>query len=459
MSFIYRRAAEVIIWLGTSGLPGNWELEGAIPWMENRAASTSVMSDNLHREEWHVIVYLLNKLMHADYWKRTWVIQEIEEAVTISVRFRRFSLSWNAFHAAVKAYKGQFPRAHYTQEVSKFGDLRKDRLAGQTYALSDLFMLFHDTFCKVSHDKIYAFLGMSSDDSADLITVDYEKPLSQLYAGVVRFLATSSFEREVKQFGLVHMSALVRQVLTRRAVEAEIKHLVPVLSLEKKKNTWMYREELHKTAHWSHSLPEQIQIWTDHSQSITVEAKGSMKGRIKSFGPTIDEFLGSVPASKAWKIDIMRAFEEESRTRLSALYESLHDLVSRHGTFASLQSTASFKVTNASAEGDTPGPARLFVGSEELLGIASPKARIDDHIVQFQDSQSMAVVRPTEDWVTVHEVEIVGRCSIVHGGYSQEWYTPRERDMFPDYGLAPPVKVKMDLDTLTSLTLDSLVLD
>ncbi|KAL6249147.1 hypothetical protein RBB50_004210 [Rhinocladiella similis] len=457
MSFIYRRASEVIIWLGSH--PRVRGTQKATTWIiqQDWDSLPSRVEERHQSSGWALSVPWLYEVMHADYWKRAWVIQEIGEAVTVSVRYGSYSLPWSAFYAAVEAYRNKFTRAHYAQEVSKFGDLRKARLAGQTYSLPDLLIRFQNTFCKLPHDKIYAFLGMTSDDSANLIEIEYEKSLAQLYANVVRFFATSSLEREANQLGVVHMSALVRQVLVREKVDAVVTHRVPATIGPTKR--WGSLAQNHKTTCWRRSSPELMREWTNHKQSITVEVKGFLTDRIESFGPSVDHFIGSITASRAWKADIMRSFEDrESRMRMLALYENLHDLVSRQSTTASVRSTATFKVTNVSARRDTPGHARLFVGSGECLGIASPQARIRDQIVQFLGSQSMALVRPTRQNSTEHAYTVHGRCSIVQGGYSAEWYTPHNQESNVD-AVDRSVKLIMDLDTLTSLTLDSLTLD
>ena len=69
-----------------------------------------------HTTWWDEAVPWLYRLIHATYWQRTWVIQEIGEAVRLEVRFAGGSLPWNAFVSAVHTLGEVFP---YVSDISR----------------------------------------------------------------------------------------------------------------------------------------------------------------------------------------------------------------------------------------------------------------------------------------------------------------------------------------------------
>ncbi|KAL8922117.1 MAG: hypothetical protein Q9172_003691 [Xanthocarpia lactea] len=212
MNLIYRRAAEVIMWLGPHPPPKIVNLD-RIAW--RTFAPPSI--DKAYRQEWwHQAVPWLFDLMHTNYWTRTWIIQEVGEAVRLTVQFGKQSMPWEAFVAAVATYRKCFPRAFWTDRVSALEGLRRSKREGEIYSFTDLISVFRNSFCKVPHDKIYAFLGMAADDSPNFIPAAYNKTLAQVHKDVMRFLGTATSDRAVKEVELVHLRAPVRRLLTRR---------------------------------------------------------------------------------------------------------------------------------------------------------------------------------------------------------------------------------------------------
>ena len=79
MNLIYRRAMEVIVWLGAQQAPKEVNLD----WMAWWASAPPNIDKTYHEDRWHKAVPWLFGLMHANYWKRAWIVQEIGEAVKI----------------------------------------------------------------------------------------------------------------------------------------------------------------------------------------------------------------------------------------------------------------------------------------------------------------------------------------------------------------------------------------
>ena len=484
MNFIYRRAVEVIVWLGPNQPSRSVDLDRMARW----ALTPPTIDKTYHQDWWHEAVPWLFHLVHANYWRRTWIVQEIGEASKLVVHFGKQSLSWDAFISAVATYRKCFPRAFGTDRISALEHVRNSKREGEIYALTDLISIFRDTFCKEPHDKIYAFLGMAADDSSNFIPAAYDKSLAEVYSDVMQFLSGSAIDRASKEVELVHMSALVRQLLTREigiAVSVYEKpesvlrqaepytyyenglsdkdgktELVAKIAYHKVWHEWQYKRHQKETTYWLPSEPESLDLWTNFTrlpyQKPRLRAKGIELGKIESFGPTIETFLTANHVSKAWKTNIIQKFAGKPiQKKMIALCERLLDIVGQEVAAKSIDSITAFRSLNASTITQPLDSARLFIGSNGFLGIASPEAQIGDHVVQFWKSSASAIVRREGDGSEEGEFSVVGRCGIVKEGYSHDWDIPRDKPRFLS-GSASSVILHMDISTLTLLTLDSL---
>lgn len=486
MDLIYRRAAEVIIWLGPHPPPRIVNLN-RIAWWTSAPPS---IDKAYHQEWWHQAVPWLFDLMHANYWTRTWIIQEVGEAVRLTVRFGKQSLPWEAFVAAVATYRKCFPRAFWTDRVSALEGLRRSRREGEIYSFTDLISVFRNSFCKVPHDKIYAFLGMAADDSANFIPAAYNKTLAQVYMDVMRFLGTSTIDRAVKEVELVHNSALVRRLLTRTTRETVAVDEKPTSILRqaepytyyenvpdkdgkfklqartayrKQWYEWAYTRHEQTTIAWLPTTLERLDLWTDFGQATPqtdlLTVKGIIVGEIESFGPTIASFLTSSGISKAWQMTIIQQFAgKPSQKSMMALCERLQFVIGQQAaSTTSMDWITALRPNTESATISTTDAPRLFTGSTGFFGIASPGASVGDRVVQFWGSSAVAIVRREENCSTGGaEDNVVAYGSIVKEGYSHEWDVPQDKDKFAAGDEGSTIRLHLDLNTLTAMTLNSL---
>jgi hypothetical protein len=123
--------------------------------------------------------------------------------------------------------------------------------------------------------------------------------------------------------------------------------------------------------------------------------------------------------------------------------------------FMSLFSTSpGFLIKNIAPLGDgsadiLDGP-RLFLGSEVMIDLLPSNAIVDDLICQFWNSNAAVVVRLGTDGIA----HIIGRALIVQNLDSFEWDAPKNRAIFR-LPSSSKINLRMDLTTLTRLTLDS----
>ncbi|KAH9208123.1 heterokaryon incompatibility protein-domain-containing protein, partial [Leptodontidium sp. 2 PMI_412] len=101
MSFVYSRAQEVLIWLGEHKAPYWIESSAPSEWRDDwavRKAKASWWTGATHA--------FLYGLVHEEYWKRAWIVQEVGMAPkTIRVHFGRQSIPWEEFMKLIRLYR------------------------------------------------------------------------------------------------------------------------------------------------------------------------------------------------------------------------------------------------------------------------------------------------------------------------------------------------------------------
>ena len=300
----------------------------------------------------------------------------------------------------------------------------------------------------------------------------------------------------MKRIELVRVSPLIRRLLTRQlgstTIEAQeepvpvIRSAEPYTCYEKSSPDengkselvaktgyhktwyeWSYRRMNRKRVKWLPSGPEQSDIWRpaglipgQRNQFDFLLANAIILGRITWLGPTLDSFLTSDQVSKGWKTTIIEHFAGDNLAQKSmvALCQRLHDIIASKAAAASLHSIAAFMPPNSTAPTRDTHSARLFIGSNGFLGVASPGASLGDQIVQFWKSTTAAITQKNNHDSTFIDYSITGRCSIVMEGYSLQWDAPQDITKFQGTDDSH-IFLPLDLNTLVALTLDSYSLD
>jgi hypothetical protein len=467
MAFIYRRARRVLVWLGHHQTPPESQIRS-----------------------W------LSHLIHEEYWKRAWIIQEIGMASSIQVLSGRAPLPWDEFVALLKKH---FPVAISdiaVQRIFRLEGLRQSRYKdGQTYSLSSLLDTFRDCFSAVKHDKIYAFLGMANNHFNNSIPVDYRRSLSELYQDVIRFQNLSSSDPIHSKVEMMYYSGLIRRLLVRSprrilrrkkpftvrsqgwlewyAVGLEenagkvkmddiMSEMQPFLWLDfvASIGKWamvifksiFQQPQMEHVMFWEPSEPEIMELWLPRTQSLEIarglRVRGAVAGQIQHIGPTCADVLASFNAEKQWSASVVDHFSDGAdRRSASAQNERLKTILG-----ASFEPRLRNIVALDPAKQFTTSPQqspRLFIGADAMLGLVPPEARVGDLICQFWNSSSSAVLRANRDG----SYDIVGRAGIVKSGENLEWDVPIDKQMFIDEA-GTGVDLKMDIVTLTRLSLD-----
>jgi hypothetical protein len=494
MSFIYSRAQEVVIWLGDHKGPRWIEQSTLSAWHGNWAASKAT-------GDWSVTKYWMYLLIHEEYWKRCWIVQEIAMASRIRVVSGRSALPWHDFIQLVKLYKEKAAQEHnVVDKVLKLESLRQARYVdGHSYSLFQLLEQFSDCFCSVNLDKIFAFVGIASDCLEGCINLDYSKSPLAIYQELLAFRSHRSLVLQDEAIETLRFAGLVRSVLARRytvtpkvldppgvgesansllyvlcsADRAEFCGLIPslrsILSWVDVVHRLFTRVIAYLTIHktelkslWLPSIPELSRTWlssTSYKFSTPVRAHGIITSRICHLGPTYREFVESPFAQRRWSAQLSSIWGLAcNRTRMRSA-KAINDRLTML-----LGAAADYRMRNfVSLDENTPYSfysSRLFVAfgvggvqGEVVMGLAPWETRPGDLIVQFWKTDAALIVR---EGGKVGENLQIGRVGVVKDSGAMDWDVPKDKQLFESSESA--LEVFTSVDMITRLTFDTVCL-
>ncbi|KAF1966602.1 hypothetical protein BU23DRAFT_661806 [Bimuria novae-zelandiae CBS 107.79] len=171
MANIYRRAFRVIVWLGDE-IEGTWSAFEAI-----RLRSSSF--------EGTPVPYALLELLHRPWFRRVWVLQEVAAARRLWITCGSQGIDGYSFCLGLKALQPMYntlPEFNLVPCITFL--VRQDNAVAP---LGQLLDMYHTHEATKRHDKIFALLGMRTDNlETEELEPDYDLPWSQLYCRVLR---------------------------------------------------------------------------------------------------------------------------------------------------------------------------------------------------------------------------------------------------------------------------------
>lgn len=186
MGDIFKRARRVLIWLGVE--------------TENDRSAFSFLSEAYLRSPYNRRELMddhrwaaLNEMCEIDYWKRVWIVQEICLSPRAVICCGRQRIPWKYVSELRKARSHVWPQYQSSGErvfmrslPARLDHQKEARLSGDC-VLWTLLESFQDSLCQEFHDKIYGFMGLSTDCGGQGLTIDYTKSVEQLYQDVICF--------------------------------------------------------------------------------------------------------------------------------------------------------------------------------------------------------------------------------------------------------------------------------
>jgi hypothetical protein len=214
MAQIFGSAKSVIVWLGMETddirMAFSFFSEAYLRGASNRKA---MAKDN----RWTAII----QFCQHPYWKRVWIVQEICLGSNIVVVCGKLRMPWQYITELRKVRKHVWPQ-YQSQEEREFMrslpariDHQKELHSSQSCVLWTLMETFQDSLCQEFHDKVYGFIGLSTDCGAGGLVVDYAKSEADLHRELIllyqKQLGEGSPVKNAPQ--LLSLSAFIQRLL------------------------------------------------------------------------------------------------------------------------------------------------------------------------------------------------------------------------------------------------------
>jgi hypothetical protein len=156
----------------------------------------------------------IEALCSHSYWRRTWIIQEIVLAQSVTIRLGDRIVDGEAFNNISKAVL----LYHLTEEgtlalaAPRVMDLRLKYARGIKIRLIKLIEISEKSSCQDLRDKAYAMMGLAYDCQNNELLPDYSKSLAEVYKDVVLdHCYRSSLDQHGVSWNLVEASQLVQR--------------------------------------------------------------------------------------------------------------------------------------------------------------------------------------------------------------------------------------------------------
>ncbi|KAM0175384.1 hypothetical protein ACHAPC_009627 [Botrytis cinerea] len=194
MAKIYSSAHRVIVWLGEQTV----EIQGALEDIQLAANNEELIEHSKKEIKQQQILNLLQN----PWFQRIWVLQEVAAARDVVIMCGSTTIDGYIFCLGVKSLKLSYtaspelktlPSAIYLIEHAGFRpkfrtDLSK-RFSLNIRSLAELIDMFHTRQATDSRDKVYALLGMSSDDPEKAgLQPDYNTSWEELFQQLIKFV-------------------------------------------------------------------------------------------------------------------------------------------------------------------------------------------------------------------------------------------------------------------------------
>ncbi|CCD51186.1 hypothetical protein BofuT4_P085480.1 [Botrytis cinerea T4] len=200
MAQIYISAHRVIVWLGEQTV----EKQGALEDIQLAANNEELIEHSKKEIKQQQILNLLQN----PWFQRIWVLQEVAAARDVVIMCGSTAIDGYIFCLGVKSLKlsytasPELKTAIYLIEHAGFRpkfrtDLSK-RFSLNIRSLAELIDMFHTRQATDNRDKVYALLGMSSDDLEKAgLQPDYNTSWEELFQQLIKFVLSENISVEV----------------------------------------------------------------------------------------------------------------------------------------------------------------------------------------------------------------------------------------------------------------------
>lgn len=192
MGSIYRQAARVVAWLGVARDDSDIGMDVLNTYSHHmcRAHLLRRASCTWCRELCSTASSLIDKLWERSYWRRVWIIQELQLSRSLVLRYGSKSITAENLERAIESLEC-FEKPGFNQRTWKGEEglhlyTPYKHLASRKHgyrALAKLLRICIDDDFKAyePRDYVYALLAICTDRRIDTIVVDYDKSLNLVY--------------------------------------------------------------------------------------------------------------------------------------------------------------------------------------------------------------------------------------------------------------------------------------
>jgi hypothetical protein len=184
---IYRRAEQVVVWLGDN--------QGI---KEDDLASLSAEGTKTARHALSVSTrQTLIQLLSRPYWTRVWIIQELAAASSITIFCGRHKLSWEIFsndsYTESVAVVDKTTNNELETKFQKICQFRMDKVNREPIRLLDALHRSQFTLSTDPRDKLYALLGLAFDSDRFIPEPNYHLSKEETYTDFSLALIENKF--------------------------------------------------------------------------------------------------------------------------------------------------------------------------------------------------------------------------------------------------------------------------
>ncbi|KAH8656239.1 heterokaryon incompatibility protein-domain-containing protein, partial [Tricladium varicosporioides] len=213
MAIIYSKAHRVLVWLGEED-----DTEGALE--DIQLAANEEPTERSNRE---VNEKAISNLLQRQWFQRIWVLQEVAAARHVVIMCGSTEIDGYAFCSGLKSLQ-KLQKLSYSklQSLSSLTNLiiqaglrpKHSTDSIETYSLeisslAELVDMFHTRQATDARDKVYALLGMSSDNHHKVgLRPNYEIPWENLLCQFVKFVLSENLS--VEPFGQSRQKAVIK---------------------------------------------------------------------------------------------------------------------------------------------------------------------------------------------------------------------------------------------------------
>lgn len=428
-------------------------------------------------------------MSQEEYWKRCWIVQEIGMSTTIQVYFGKGSMPWVVFVNLMEWYRREDRQAD-VQSILRLNTLRQSMyLYRNSFSLSHILTQFHDTFCTVSLDKIFAFVGMANECRNGCFMVDYNRSPYDIYLDTIETLNISS-DAEINHIQMVSLAGVIRRNFNQKSILVPKKlryfgkradptsYIYHACGDEKETicthdasgnitREAIFKDRLVSSIRWLRSfgsrkrrqytsvyLPstsESPEVWLPdihqkNEDTSFIQTNAIIVGSIGYVGPSYSSFIGDFKIVKWWASQVTFYTEIHDQRKARGLNDRFMNLLGT-SSYALLNHVKPIPPVNSTHTDDGP---KLFLGSTVMIGLVPSNAKHGDLIAQFWNSNSAAVLRNTTDG----SLEVIGRALLVKNLDTFDWDIPLDSSSFYK-NQTGVIDLRLSIETLTMLSLDS----